>query len=207
MSTKKIDLKKELKSLYNPKKEMVVNIEIPKMNFLMLNGKGDPNTSKEFSDGIQTLFPLAYALKFKIKKTLGIDYGVMPLEGLWWSDNFSDFSSGKKDNWYWTIMIMQPDCVSENLYQETLKEVKDKKNPPSIDKVRFESFTEGKSAQIMHIGSFATEGENIKKIHEFIKSLGGKFDGMKQKHHEIYLNDFRKTAPEKLKTILRQSYI
>ena len=128
------------------------------------------------------------------------------LEGLWWSDDLSDFATGKKDNWYWTLMIMQPEVVTKEIFEKALIDVKAKKNPLFIDKVRFESFEEGESAQIMHLGPFAEEAPNIKKVHDHIKELGGKFDGKIQKHHEIYLSDLRRTAPEKLKTIVRQSY-
>jgi hypothetical protein len=202
----KIDFKKELKELYNPSTKEVSEVDAPTMNFLMIDGKGDPNTSKEFADAIQTLYPVAYTIKFMIKKTTGFDFGVMPLEGLWWSNDLTDFVTGKKDNWFWTLMIMQPEVVTKEIFEKALAEVKTKKNPPFINKVRFESFEEGRSAQIMHIGPFADEGLNIKKIHDHIKEIGGKFKGKVQKHHEIYLSDMRRTAPEKLKTIVRQSY-
>ncbi|MFA6082172.1 MAG: GyrI-like domain-containing protein [Patescibacteria group bacterium] len=203
----KIDLKKNLKDLYNPKTNVIAEVLVPKMNFLMVDGKGDPNTSKEFVNAIEALYPVAYTIKFDIKKNLGKDYGVMPLEGLWWSSDLSDFATGKKDNWFWTLMIMQPEFVTKDLFEKALESVKAKKHPAFIDKVRFESFEEGKSAQLMHIGPFAAEGPNIQKIHDYIKEAGGKFDGMKQKHHEIYLSDMRKTAPDKLKTILRQAFV
>jgi hypothetical protein len=202
----KIDYKKELKEFYNPSTKEVSEVILPKMNFLMIDGKGDPNTAKEYADSIQTLYPVAYTIKFAIKKATGLDFGVMPLEGLWWSDDMNDFVLGKKDNWYWTSMIMQPDCVTKEIFEKAVLEVKEKKNPASIDKIRFESFDEGKSAQIMHIGPFADEGPNIKRIHDYISTNGGRFDDPKQKHHEIYLSDMRKTAPEKLKTVIRQSY-
>lgn len=203
----KVDYKKELKDFYNPSTKAVSEVTVPKMNFLMVDGKGDPNTAKEYADAIQTLYPVAYTIKFSIKKSGGEDFGVMPLESLWWSDNFDDFINGNKDNWQWTAMIMQPACVTKEIFEKALEEVKSKKNPASIDKVRFESFDEGKSVQIMHIGPFAAEGPNIQKIHDHIKEIGGKFDGKKQKHHEIYLSDFRRVAPEKLRTVVRQSYV
>lgn len=206
MAVHKTDYKKELKELYNPKTKVVSEVVVPKINFLMIDGKGDPNTSKEFAAAIETLYPVAYTIKFTIKKSTGLDFGVMPLEGLWWSDDLSDFATGKKDNWYWTLMIMQPKVVTKEIFAKALADVKTKKNPALINKVRFESFTEGASAQIMHIGPFADEGPNIKKIHDHIKELGGKFAGKVQKHHEIYLSDMRRTAPAKLKTIVRQAY-
>ncbi len=203
----KKDYKKELKEFYNPSTKEVSEVVVPKMNYIMIDGKGDPNTAKEYADSIQTLYPVAYTIKFAIKKATGFDFGVMPLEGLWWSDDMNDFVLGKKDNWHWTSMIMQPDIVTKEIFDKAVAEVKEKKNPALIDKICFESYEEGRSAQIMHVGPFADEGPNIKRIHEYITAVGGKFDGKgQQKHHEIYLSDFRKTAPEKLKTVIRQSF-
>ncbi|MEI8143634.1 MAG: GyrI-like domain-containing protein [Candidatus Berkelbacteria bacterium] len=203
----KIDYKKELKEFYSPSTKEVSAVTAPKMNFLMVDGKGDPNTSKEFADAIETLYPVAYTIKFAIKKSGGSDFGIMPLEGLWWSDDMDDFVLGKKDNWFWTAMIMQPECVTKEIFEAAVVAVKAKKNPVSIDKIRFESYDEGRAAQIMHIGPFADEATNIKKIHDYITNIGGKFEGKAKKHHEIYLSDMRKTAPGKLKTIVRQPFI
>jgi hypothetical protein len=176
----KRNYKKELKELYNPSKKEVSTVIVPKMNYLMIDGKGDPNTAKEYVDSIQTLYPVAYTIKFAIKKATGFDFGVMPLEGLWWSDDMDDFVTGKKDNWHWTSMIMQPDVVTKEIFEKAVADVKEKKNPASIDKIRFESFDEGKSAQIMHIGPFADEGPNIKKVHNYIIDAGGTFTGKDQ---------------------------
>lgn len=202
----KKDYKKELKELYNPSAKEVSELTVPKMNFLMIDGKGDPNTSKEFEAAIQALYPVAYTIKFAVKKSTGFDFGVMPLEGLWWSDDMEDFTTGKKDNWYWILMIMQPGPVTKEIYESAKQKVKSEKKLALVDKIRFESYEEGRSAQIMHIGPFSAEGPNIKKIHDYIKDLGGKFDGKAQKHHEIYLSDMRRTAPEKLKTVVRQPF-
>ena len=195
----KVDLKKELKELYNPSTKEVSVIDVPDMNFLMIDGQGAP-TSQQYMDAVQTLYPLAYTLKFMIKKAKGVDYGVLPLEGLWWMDDMTQFSVERKDEWKWTAMIMQPKYVTETDFKAALEQVK-KKNLPAISKVRFELFHEGKAAQILHIGPYSAEAQNIQKIHEAIKASGHKLSG---KHHEIYLNDPNKTAPEKLKTVLRQ---
>ena len=201
---KKINFKKELKHLYNVSPKEVVEVDVPAMNFLMIDGKGDPNTAKEYQDAIEALYPVSYTLKFMIKKgEKAIDYGVMPLEGLWWVDDMSRFTIEDKSDWKWTSMIMQPEYVTKDLFQEALKQVEKKKNPPALSKIRFEEYNEGKSAQIMHIGSFAEEGLTAEKIHNFIKEKGYELRG---KHHEIYLSDFRKVAPEKMKTIIRQSF-
>jgi hypothetical protein len=199
----KIDYKKEYKNLYNPSTKNVSEVIVPKFNYLMIDGKGDPNTSQEYIDAIQTLCPVAYTIKFGLKKASDIDFGVMPLEGLWWADDMNDFVAGKKDNWLWTAMIMQPEMVTKEIFDQAVKDVKAKKNPASIDKIRFDSLDEGRSAQIMHIGPYSEEGSNIMKIHAYIKELGGK---LSQKHHEIYLSDPRKAAPEKLKTVVRQPF-
>ncbi len=197
---KKIDLKKELKHLYQPSAKEVVLVEIPAMNFLMIDGVGDPNTSRSYQEAVEALFSVAYAIKFKVKKTLAIDYGVLPLEGLWWADDMAAFTVGDKSNWKWTMMIMQPEFVSAALVRDTIAEVKKKKDLPALTNLRFESFAEGRCAQILHIGPFTAEGPTIMKVHSFIVSMG-KLSG---KHHEIYLSDIRKADPVKWKTIIRQ---
>lgn len=201
---RKIDFKKELEYLYKPSKKEVNFIDVPEMNFLRIDGEGNPNTSEEYSQAVETLFSLSYTIKFMIKKgNLEIDYGVMPLEGLWWVDDMKQFSVDQKDDWKWTSMIMQPEYVTPKIYEEALVQVKKKKNFPALSKVRLESFTERKSAQIMHLGPFSEEGPTIEKLHKFIEESGFKLDG---KHHEIYLSDIRRAAPEKWKTIIRQPY-
>ena len=197
----KIDYKKELKHLYRSSAKKVEVVEVPKMYFLMIDGDGDPN-HPTFQNAIEVLFPLSYTLKFIIKKSdIGIDYGVLPLEGLWWADDMSLFIKDKKDDWKWTLMIMQPEIVTKEMVQEAIEQVKVKKNPVSLPLVRFESFAEGNVAQIMHIGPFSEEGPTIEKVHSFIEDNGRQLTG---KHHEIYLSDIRRAAPEKWKTIIRQ---
>jgi hypothetical protein len=196
----KIDLKKELKNLYNPSAKEVTVVEVPAMNFLLINGEGAP-TSPQYSEVIESLFNVAYTLKFMVKKSKGIDYVVMPLEGLWWVDDMTKFSADRKDDWKWTAMIMQPQYVTEEVVNLAVEQVKKKKNPAALSKVRFESFKEGSAAQIMYVGPFSAEGPTIAKIHSYIQNSGHVLSG---KHHEIYLNNPAKTAPEKLKTVLRQ---
>jgi hypothetical protein len=201
----KIDLKKELKQLYNPNARDIVVVDVPAMNFLMVDGEGDPNTSQQYRDAVQSLYTWSYTLKFMIKKgKSGEDYGVMPLEGLWWGDDMNVFVEGKKDRWKWTAMIMQPRYVTRALFEKADEELqKKKKELPALDRVRLESFCEGRSAQIMYLGPYAAEGPTIQRIHAFIKEQGGRLTG---KHHEIYLGDPRRTAPEKLKTVIRQPF-
>ena len=198
----KVDFKKEFKHLYNPSPKEAVIADVPEMNFLMVDGMGDPNTTQEYKDAIEALYAVSYALKFMVKKgEAAVDYGVMPLEGLWWVDDMTQFSVEKKDEWKWTSMIMQPKYVTEELFIRAIEQVKKKKSLPALSKMRFESLNEGLAAQIMHIGSYAAEGLTIERLHDFIKGKGYELRG---KHHEIYLTDPRRSAPEKMKTVIRQ---
>ena len=197
----KIDFKKELKHFYNPSAKKVEIVDVPMMNFLMIDGSGDPNTAQEYKAAVEALFAVSYALKFMVKKEKGVDYGVLPLEGLWWTDDMTQFSMENKDVWKWTSMIMQPKYVTEDLVSKALEQVEKKKNPPALPKIRFESLHEGLSAQSMHIGLYSAEGPTIEKLHNFIKETGHELRG---KHHEIYLSDPRRSKPEKMKTVIRQ---
>jgi hypothetical protein len=198
----KLDFKKALKHLYQPPTKQVVRVDVPAMNYLMIDGDGDPNTSQAFKHAIEVMYPLSYTLKFMVKKgPLAIDYGVMPLEGLWWADDMSTFTVEDKSNWKWTLMIMQPDFVTKYMVDVAVAEVKKKMNSSALLKVRFESLSEGACAQIMHIGPFSEEGPAIEKVHNFISGCGCTRTG---KHHEIYLSDIRKADPKKWKTVIRQ---
>jgi len=196
----KIDLKQQMKTFYQPPRQPVM-VDIPPMNFLMLDGEGDPNTSPFYTESVSTLFSFSYALKFNIKKSTGIDYSVMPLEGLWWVEDMALFSTERKTDWLWTMMIHQPEWVTAEWVEQTRCELAKTKKPSRLTEVRFESFCEGLCVQMMHVGTFAEEAPNIAWIHTFAKEKGYRNIG---KHHEIYLSDIHKTAPERLKTILRQ---
>ncbi|MFQ5400452.1 MAG: GyrI-like domain-containing protein [Anaerolineae bacterium] len=198
----KIDLKKELKPLYRPSAKKMAFIDVPQMNYLMVDGRGDPNTSQAYQEAVEALYALAYTLKFMMKKgRVGQDYVVMPLEGLWWVDDMEMFSMEDKDSWQWTAMILQPDPVTQAMLEQAVGEVIRKKNPAAIGRVRLESWAEGLAAQIMYIGPYAEEAPTIAMLHQFIEDNGYTLRG---KHHEIYLSDPRRTAPERLKTIIRQ---
>lgn len=200
----KVDYKKEEKAYYKAGKKLAL-VDVPAMNFLMIDGKGDPGDDTSFGTAVSALFALAYSLKFAIKRgPLALDYGVMPLEALWWADDMSVFDAGNKAAWKWTAMIMQPPVVTESLVNNLKPEVAKKKQLPSLDQVRFESFREGRAVQILHVGPFSEEGPIIKRMHNHINEQGWQLAG---KHHEIYLSDIRRAAPEKWKTILRQPYI
>ena len=197
----KIDLKKDLKHLYSPSAKEVVQVEVPAFQFLMIDGEGDPNTSPEYASAVEALFSVSYTAKFKVKKGVqGIDYAVMPLEGLWWADDLSAFITNDRSMWRWTMMIMQPQFVEEDVIREAIAEVKRKKVLPALDELRLERFAEGSCAQILHIGRFSEEGPTIQKVHDFINARSG----LTGKHHEIYLSDIRRAEPAKWKTIIRQ---
>ncbi|MCA9730583.1 MAG: GyrI-like domain-containing protein [Deferribacteres bacterium] len=200
----KFDFKKTLKEFYDPSPKQVSEANLPAINYLMVDGVGNPNTSKEFMDATEALYSMAYTLKFMCKKPpISKDFVVMPLEGLWWMENMTEFTLENKDQWQWTLMIMQPDFVTTELIAEARDQVKAKKAPVALQKLRFEKYSEGRCAQIIYVGPYSDEHPTIQLIHDFIKEKGGKLQG---KHHEIYLSDPRKTAPEKLKTVLRQPF-
>lgn len=197
----KIDLKLDMKHLYQASAKAVVQVEVPALNFLMIDGIGDPNTSSAYAQAVEVLFAVSYAAKFLVKKgSQALDYAVMPLEGLWWADDMAVFSGGDKSQWQWTMMILQPGFVSPETIDRAMAETQKKKNLPAIDRLRLEEFHEGPCAQLLHVGPFSEEGPSIQRLHAFIDARSGRTG----KHHEIYLSDIRKAAPDKWKTIIRQ---
>lgn len=206
MSEKAFDFKKEYKELYLPKNKPQL-IDVPSMNFIMVDGSGDPNNSPEFQHATELLYGLSYTIKMSSKKGLEpkgfFDYVVPPLEGLWWIDEGS-FSFEMRDNWKWTLMIRQPDFVDHEVFQWAVRELTRKKPELAAEKARFEAFEEGLCVQIMHIGPYSAEPETMEKIEAFLKENGlrNRFSSG-GKHHEIYLSDPRKSKPETMKTVLR----
>lgn len=197
----KIDLKKDLKSLYQPSAKEVLEVDVPTFRFLMVDGVGDPNTAPAYAQAIEALFAVSYTTKFMRKKgPQPIDYAVMPLEGLWRADDMTVFASGDKARWQWTMMIMQPSFVPPDLIHAAITDVKKKKNLPALEQLRLQEFAEGHCAQVLHIGPFSEEGPTIERLHAFIDARGGRAG----KHHEIYLSDIRRADPKKWKTVLRQ---
>jgi len=201
----KLDLKKTFKDLYNPSAKAVSEVVVPPMNFIMVNGTGDPNNMTEFQPRAEALYGLSYTLKFTSKQQLGIDYGVMPLEGLWWVEGMCpvDPTSSDRTTWKWTLMIMQPEHITRELYEAAVESVRRKKNPAQLGNCRFERYDEGRAAQVLHIGPYSAEKPNIDRVHAYIAEHSAQPSG---KHHEIYLGDPSKAAPEKLKTIIRQPF-
>lgn len=198
----KIDLKKELKDLYQPSAREVVRVSVPSLQFLMIDGVGDPNTSAEYAQAVEALFSVSYTAKFMVKKgAQGIDYAVMPLEGLWWADDMAAFATRDNAQWQWTMMIMQPDFVEPAVILAAVEAVKRKKDLPALSALRLERITEGLCAQILHVGPFSEEAPTIQRVHDFIDDAGAVRSG---KHHEIYLSDVQRADPAKWRTIIRQ---
>jgi hypothetical protein len=197
----KVDFKKTLKHLYRASAKEVALVEVPRLHYLMIEGQGDPNLVPEFQQAAEALFSVSYALKFRLKKTQGLDYVVMPLEGLWWADDMAQFSPERKDDWKWTLMILQPEEVTGEAMHQAIREISKKKDLPQLSDLKFSPLCEGQAAQILHVGPYAEEHLTIARLHHFIKEKGYHFGG---KHHEIYLSDPRRTAPDKVKTIIRQ---
>ena len=200
----KIDFKKELKPLYRPSARQFEVVEVPEMQFLMVDGHGNPNTVPAYREAVETLYAVAYKIKFSSKKLLNRDYVVPPLEGLWWAEDMNSFTSNTRDKsqWDFTLMIMQPEWVTAAMFERAVAKVAEKEPPKLLDKVRFEWLDEGACVQTLHIGSFDDETEILDEMHsQFIPDNGYEMSG---KHHEIYFSDFRKVAPEKLRTLLRQ---
>ncbi|WP_440979585.1 GyrI-like domain-containing protein [Sphingomonas pseudosanguinis] len=197
----KLDLKKQLRDLFNPPKHDFVEIIVPTLSFVKVDGAGDPNTAPSYRTAVEWLYGVSYAMKFAAKNGLARDYVVPPLEALWWSDDPGSFVRREKDRWQWTVMIMAPDFVTPAMFEDAVAKTLAKRDdrPASL---RFEPYAEGRSLQILHIGSYDDEGPVLKRLHEAVMpGRGVTFDGP---HHEVYLSDPRKTDAAKLKTILRQ---
>jgi hypothetical protein len=202
----KLDLRKTYKHLYQPSAKKVEVVDVPVFQFAMIDGQLEagcaPGDSLSFQQALEALYGISYTLKFASKRHQEnpIDYKVMALEGLWWVDE-GEFEITDPTNWRWTAMIMQPDHITEAMFQEALAQVRRKKPGPALDKLRLEMFHEGLSMQVMHIGPYAEEPATIARMEAFARESGYVRRG---KHHEIYLGDPRRAAPEKLKTVLRQ---
>ena len=180
---KQIDLKKKDKALYRPSSKDIAIVEVLGFQFIMIDGAGDPTTPKKFQGAIEALYSLSYTLKFETKKgVLAIDYGVMPLEILWWADDMSAFTQNRRQEWRWTAMIRQPEFITRRMYDQAVAKVGTKKNPVALNKVRLESYVEGRCAQRLHIGSFEEEAVTIAAVHERIDQEGGTEKG---NHPEI----------------------
>lgn len=200
--THKVDFKKSLDA-YRARRGRFRVVEVPDLQYLMIDGHGDPNASPAFAEAIETLYPLAYTLKFASKQDLGRDYVVPPLEGLWWAQDMDAFTTARdKSRWDWTLMIMVPDWIGRDLFATARERAAAKNGPARLGDVRLETLSEGRCVQTLHVGPFDDEADVLASMHhEFVPDNGLRVVG---KHHEIYFSDFRKAAPEKLRTLLRQ---
>lgn len=198
----KVDLKKTLDA-YQAKRGQFRIVEVPEQQYLMIDGHGDPNTSPEYASALEALYPLAYKLKFLSKRELDRDYVVMPLEGLWWADEMTTFTTARdKSQWDWTMMILQPEWLGPDSLEAVRDQLAGTAAPERLDEVRWGTLHEGRCVQTLHVGSYDDETPVLEEMHErFIPAHGLQMAGV---HHEIYLSDARKVAPEKLRTILRQ---
>lgn len=200
--TDKIDFKREIDA-YRASRGRFRIVDVPELRYLMIDGHGDPNQGPAFTDAVEALYPLAYRLKYTSKRTLGRDYVVMPLEGLWWAGDMTAFTTARdKSRWDWTLMIMVPDWIDRAMLAAAGEQIAAADRPRRLGEVRLDSLPAGRCVQTLHVGSFDDEAETLARMHhEFIPAHGLRMLG---KHHEIYLSDFRRTAPEKRRTILRQ---
>jgi len=201
----KLDLRKQFKHLYLPSAKKVEVVEVPEFQFAMIDGEIEPGhgpgTSPSFQQAMEALYGITYTLKFmsKLRKENPIDYTVMALEGLWWVEG-GEFDITNPGNWRWTVMIMQPDHITREMYQGALEQLRKKRPSPALDELRFEKFHEGLCLQTMHIGPYAEEMTTIARMDAYAQENGYSMHG---KHHEIYLGDPRRAEPSKLKTVLR----
>lgn len=195
-----LDLKKQFAHLFKPTAKTPQLVDVPQLPFLMVDGEGDPN-QEPFQQAVGALYSAAYTLKFAVRKVRGLDYPVMPLEGLWWVAEGAPFSFTERTGWRWTAMILLPDTVESDEATEAIAAAAKKKPNPALTRVRRELFAEGRAAQIMHLGPYADEPPTIEHLHTWIGEQGLRLRG---KHHEIYLSDPARTTPERMKTILRQ---
>ncbi len=202
----KLDLRKELKHLYAASAKKVEFIDVPEFSFLMIDGRVAPGetveSAPEFQSAMGALYGVTYALKFmsKLRKENPIDYTLMALEGLWWTAT-GEFGFGKLQEMLFTMMIMQPDHITQEMFQDAVRQVAAKRPNPALAKLRLERFHEGLCVQTMHIGPYAAEAATIEKMKAFASENGYRYRG---RHHEIYLGNPRQASPEKLKTVLRQ---
>jgi hypothetical protein len=204
-ATGKVDLKRTL-DCYRARQGTFRIMDVPELHYLMIDGHGDPNSAPAFRLALEALYPIAYRLKFASKRDLGRDYVVPPLEGLWWADDPEAFTSARDaSRWDWTLMLLVPDWIGQDAFGAAVQQVAAKSRPERLGEVRLERLTEGLCVQTLHLGPFDTEGEVLRRMHhEFIPANGLRMTGT---HHEIYLSDLRRSAPEKQRTILRQPVV
>jgi hypothetical protein len=199
-----LDLRRELPQLYSAPRTPVL-LEVPELGYLQIDGHGDPNTAAAYAEAVEALYAVAYTIRFALKRgPEGVDAAVMPLEGLWWTPDMTRFSTDDKSAWDWTLMIRVPDLVDAELVDQARSTAAGKKPRPALDRVRWATYTEGPAAHVLHVGPYSAEGPTVERLHRFIADAGFALTG---KHHEIYLGDPRRAAPERLRTIIRQPVV
>jgi hypothetical protein len=198
----KVDFRRELKEFYAPSSREFAVVEVPPLSFLMVDGEGDPDTAPAYREAVEALYSVSWALKFASREEVGRDHVVPPLEGLWWAEDPSVFGRRVKDEWRWTMMIMQPGWITAEMVAQARAVTAAKKDLPALPLLRFETYAEGRAVQVLHIGSYEDETPVLARLHqEYMPAHGLEFNG---RHHEVYLSDPRRTAPAKLRTVLRQ---
>ena len=201
MMKNKLDLKKEQKDIFSVKENEYKKVTCPKSYYIALDGKGDPNNNEEYQAIVGALYKMAYTIKMDCKKK-NLDFVVMPLTGLWWSENIKDFTEELKENWMWTMMIQVPDFITNEIVEKMKEKLKEE--PNYIDKIKFIEIKETEVFETLYIGAYKDEGNTIKRLHETIREAGYRISG---KHEEIYLSDPRRVEESKLKTIIKQSVV
>lgn len=207
----RIDYRRILHQLYRPGRSPAL-VDVPPLAYLMIEGRGDPATAAEYTEAMQALFAVAYAAKFTARRDLGINLTVMPLEGLWWADDPAAFGAGgaaaDRDAWRWIAMIMQPDEITPELVASAVTTAGAKASAAggkvpaaALSRLRLERLEEGRCAQVLHVGPYSDEGPTIEQLHAFVAEPGYALTG---RHDEVYLGDPRRTAPERLRTVIRQ---
>ena len=195
----KVDLKRERRELYAPRRTPHL-VDVPPALFLVVDGRGDPS-GDAWPEAVSALYSVAYAARFALKRSGVLDYGVMPLEALWWADDWSAFPSDDRSAWQWTAMVLQPPEVTSAVLEQARAVTAAKRPSPVLDRLRLEVFAEGRAAQVLHVGPYREEGPTIAALHAFVAEQGLSLSG---RHHEVYLGDPRRAAPERLRTVLRQ---
>lgn len=195
----KLDFRFE-EELYAPSDTMCILVEVPRFRFFSIKGRGNPNTSPDYQAGLEALYNASDALRFLLTEE-GWDYAIGPLEGLWWTDELNDFLDATRENWKWRMMIRQPLMATEAQIEEALRRAGVEYLGEALAKLHCYEYEEGRAAQILHVGPYEAEAPTIEKLHRFLYEEGYQPRG---KHHEIYLSDPRRVAPEELRTILRQ---
>lgn len=196
------DVRTEHRELYRPNAKTFAVVDVPPLRYLAIDGSGDPNTSPVYVAAVRALYAVAYALKFAARSTHGRDIAVAPLEGLWRADDPGAFRRRAKGDWQWTMLIHQPDWITDDDLSAARRKAAAKADPGALERLRLFELHEGRSVQILHVGPYDDEGPTLERLHdEFMPEHGLTWNG---DHHEVYLGDPRRAAPERLRTILRQ---